>query len=223
VSPSPKRRRQRGMTLIEISISMCVLATAVMGMAATMMTGMAANRQYQMNTMVLARAQAYIELLNNLQFGNTGDAALPTPNSVNDELVELFDVEHEVGANPPSLHAIARTIDTLNNDILDLAEIDGFSEAGIPGSFLVRVTNNVQATLAFPAAVDPDGDGIPDGPAALLLGTFVEQVGGEGCFETDDVADQSMELFGFEVFYRPRFPVNAQPRLVLRGIRAQDP
>lgn len=218
-----RRERQRGLTLIEICVSMVVLATAVMGMAATMMTGIAANRQYQMNTMVLARAQGYVELLNNLQFGDGDDDALPEPDSADDEIAALFDPEVEVGGNPPSLHALARTIDDLPGDVLDLGTIDGFPSAGVPGDFLIRVTNNVMSTLTFPEAVDPDGDGVPDGAAALLLGSFVEQDEGEGCFEDDDDADQSMELFGFEVFYRPNFPANAQPRLVLRGIRAQDP
>ncbi|MBK6939832.1 MAG: hypothetical protein IPH13_06425 [Planctomycetes bacterium] len=215
--------RQRGLTLIEICVAMVVLATAVMGMAATMMTGIAANRQYQMNTMVLARAQGYIELLNNLQFGDGDDDALAEPDSPDDTIAALFDPENEVGASPPSLYSLARTINDLPGQVLDLGTIDGFPAAGVPGDFLIRVTNNVQSALEFPAAVDPDGDGVPDGAAALLLGSFVEQEAGEGCFEDDDDADQSMELFGFEVFYRPNFPANAQPRLVLRGIRAQDP
>jgi prepilin-type N-terminal cleavage/methylation domain-containing protein len=217
------RRTQRGLTLIEICVAMVVLATAVMGMAATMMTGMAANRQYQMNTMVLARAQAYVELLNNLQFGDGDDEVLAAPDSPDDALAELFDPEVEVGGNPPSLYSLARSIKELPNEVLDLGSVDGFPSAGIPGDFLIRVSNNVQSTLEFPAAVDPDGDGVPDGAAALLLGSFIEQEAGEGCFEDDDDSDQSMELFGFEVFYRPNFPANAQPRLVLRGLRAQDP
>ena len=54
-------RRQRGLTLIEVAVSMVVLAVAAFGVAASMMTGMASTRRYQQNTLVIARAQHAVD------------------------------------------------------------------------------------------------------------------------------------------------------------------
>jgi len=198
-------RHEQGLTLVEVMISMAVLATAAMGVAMTMMTGVSANRTYQMNTMVLARAQHYVETLNNLQFGDDTDAALSAPTNPDDPLANTFNPESELGTNPPTLSTIARSIDNMQGDWLDLDTIPGFPEAGIPGDFLIRVSNNVQATLNYPVEVD------------------IERSPGDGVHYDDGSASTSAELFGFEVFYRPDFPANAQPRLILRSMRARDP
>jgi type II secretory pathway pseudopilin PulG len=215
-------KTERGLTLVEIMLSMSVLATSALGVAMSMMTGIAANRTYQMNTMVLARAQHYVETLNNLQFGDNADPVLVAPNDPNDPLAVIFNPDVQLGANPPSLSQIAQTIDLMANDMFDTDTVADFPEGGLPGDFLIRVSNNVLAELDYPADVDGDDDGIPDdGVASLVQGEFIEQVVGEGCFETDD-DDTGRELYGYEVWYRPDFPANAAPRLVLRAMRAQD-
>ncbi len=203
---------EKGLSLVEITISAVVLATASMGVAATMMTGLAANRVYRENTLVLARGQHYLETMFNLQIGTSADAAAD-----DDDLDVVFSGDPEIGQNPPSLYALAKKIDTLPGFFFEFTP----PNLGFAGSFLVRVTNNVASILDYPPSVDADGDGVPDsGVASMTEGTLLPQFIA-GCYEDDD-SDDGRELFAIEVFYRAPTPVDAVPRLVLRGFRAQD-
>lgn len=205
-------KTEKGLSLVEITISAVVLATASMGVAATMMTGLAANRTYRENTLVLARGQHYLETMYNLQFGTPADAA-----ASNDDLDLVFSGDPELGENPPSLYALTKKIDTLPNFLYEFTP----PNLGFDGSFLVRITNNVSSVLDYPSSVDADDDGVPDdGVATMTEGTLLPQFV-DGCFEDDD-SDDGRELFAIEVFYRPVGQDNAPPRLVLRGFRAQD-
>lgn len=206
------RLGERGLTLIEITISATVLAIASMGIAATMMTGMSANREYQENTIVLARAQHYLETMYNLQIGTDADATATTAG-----LDLIFSGDPEIGANPPSMFSIIKAVDGKAGLIHQFAP----PNFPIAGQFQVRVTNNVDSMLNFPASIDADLDGAPDlGVATMAQGTIFPQFIA-GAYENDS-SDQSRELFAIEIFWLPNTP-NATPELLLRGFRAQDP
>lgn len=207
-----RRRRERGLTLIEITIAATLLAVASMGVAATMMTGMSANREYQENTIVLARAQHYLETMYNLQIGTDADAA-----ATDAQLGIVFSGDPEIGPNPPSLVSITKAVDAKVGLVHSFAP-PNFS---IAGTFQIRVTNNVASTLLYPASVDADLDGAPDaGVATMAQGQLFPQFAA-GAYEAD-TSDQARELFAIEIFWLPTTP-NAAPELVLRGFRAQDP
>jgi prepilin-type N-terminal cleavage/methylation domain-containing protein len=212
--PRPAGRSERGLTLIEVSISLVVMSVAAFGIAASMMNGMAATRRYQMNTLVVARCQHYLETLYNLQVGTDGDAAAGQA-----ALDAVFSGDPEVGNNPPSLMALSRAIDQMAGDVYEFEA----TNIGFGGRFRVRVSNNVTHSLDFTAAVDGNGDGVPDdGVFTMMQGAPTEQFAGDGCFENED-DDQGRELFCFEVWYAPPQPANAAFQLVFRGFRAQDP
>ncbi|MFG0318049.1 MAG: prepilin-type N-terminal cleavage/methylation domain-containing protein [Planctomycetota bacterium JB042] len=207
-----RRSRERGLTLIEITIAATLLAVASMGVAATMMTGMSANREYQENTIVLARAQHYLETMYNLQLGTDADTAASA-----DDLDTVFSGDPEIGSNPPSMIALAKAIDAMPGLVYAFAP----PNFAIAGTFQIRVTNNVASTLVYPASVDADLDGAPDlGVATMAQGTLNPQFAA-GAYEAD-TSDQARELFAIEIFWVPNTP-NATPELLLRGFRAQDP
>lgn len=209
-------RRSRGLTLIEIAIAMSVMAISAFGVAAGMMTGVAANRRYQANTIVVARAQHYLETLYNLQVGTDSDAA------ASDSAIALvFSGEPELGSNPPTLLSLAKKIDALAGDFFEFTP----PNLGFPGEFRVRVSNNVVHELALAAEVDGDGDGVADeGGFSMAQAEAVEQVAGAGCYE-NTADDASRELFCFEIWFRPAGVgvADTDPQLVFRGFRAQDP
>ena len=203
---------EKGLTLIEILISITVLAIAAVGIAGSMMAGVATNRLYQQNTLVVARAQHHIETLYNLQIGQDSD---PVATLANLELV--FSGDAELGQNPPSLTTLAKGINLLPGFFFEFTP----PNLGFAGTMLVRITNNVSTTLNYPASIDANGDGIPDdGVASMAEGNLSAQFAA-GAYE-NNTADDGRELFAFEVFYRPALPVGAAPRFVLRAFRAQD-
>ncbi|MFH0945060.1 MAG: type II secretion system protein, partial [Planctomycetota bacterium] len=192
----------RGMTLIEILIATSLLATAAVGVAGSMMAGIASNRIYQQNTLLVARAQHHIETMYNLQIGQDSD---PTANQAQMELV--FSGDPELGQNPPSLTSICKTINMLPGFFYEFTP----PNLGFPGTLLVRVTNNVATDLTYPAAVDVDGDGVPDdGVATMAEGRMTPQF--LAAVYESDLSDAGRELFAFEVFYRPSTPAGAAPR-----------
>lgn len=206
------KRGEHGLTLVEICLASSILATASMGVAAMMMTGLSANRTYQENTLVLARAQHYLETMYNLQIGVDADAM-----ATGAQLQAVFSGDPELGANPPSLFSLCKTVNALPNFVYEFTP----PNLGFQGTYQVRVTNNVMPVLDYPASVDGDGDGVPDnGVASMVQGGVVAQFAG-GAYEADP-SDTGRELFAFEFFFRPATPPNAAPRLVLRGFRAQD-
>jgi prepilin-type N-terminal cleavage/methylation domain-containing protein len=206
--------RQRGLTLVEIAVAMVVMAVSAFGIAASMMTGVSANRRYQQNTIVVARAQHYLETLYNLQIGTDAD-----PAANEDSLELIFSGEPEIGQNPPSLLSLAKTIDGEDDDRYTFTP----PNLGFPGQFAVTVSNNVIHTVELPTAIDSDDDGLADdGAYAMADATPVEQVAGAGVYE-DTADDNSRELFCFEIWWLPAQPVGAPPQLVFRGYRAQDP
>ena len=205
-------RREAGLTLIEISISFALLAIASMGVAASMMTGIAGNRQYELDTIVLNRGQHYLETLYNLQIGSDSD-----PAATGADLDLVFGGDPELGTNPPSLISICKAINSMPAFLYEFTP-QGF---GTSGTYLVRVTNNVISSLSYPTSVDPDQDGIPDdGDATMVQGNLLPQFIA-GCFEADNV-DEGRELLAFEVYFRPANPPAANPKLLLRAFRAQD-
>lgn len=211
---SAARLRERGLSLLEIAVSMAVLASASMGVAGSMMTGMAANRRYQLDTIVMARAQHHLETMYNLQFGVTGDAAASAA-----KIDTVFSGDPELGTDPPSLTALARAFDAMPNDTYAFTP----ANLGIDGQFQVRISNNVTKTLKYSASLDADNDGVPDdGCATLVEGATVKQFANLGCYEADD-GDLSRELFCIEIAFKPSTPANAPARLLFRGFRAQDP
>ena len=211
---SPTRgpaQRQRGLTLLEIMFAAAILAVASMGVAATMMTGIASNRRYQRDTIVLARAQHYLETCYNLQFGTDEDAPATAA-----ELETVFSGDPEIGSDPPSLFALCKAIDQLPGFVYAFTP----PNFQVPGTFLVRVTNNVSSEVDYPAGVDADDDGVPDfGMATMAEALLVPQVAA-GAYEADD-SDEGRELFCIEIFWQPDRPGSAA-QLVLRGFRAQD-
>lgn len=209
-----KLRRSRGLSLIEVAVSMAVLAVAAFGVAASMMTSIAGTRRYQMNTIVVARAQHYLETLYNLQLGTSTDEA-----ATNDELELVFSGNPELGEAPPSLMSIAIAIDAKEDDVYEFEP----PNLGFPGKFRVRVSNNVVHTLDLSSNVDSNGDGTADDGAYTMADTaVVEQVADGGCFVDDD-EDDGRELFCFDIWFVPDQPENATPTLVFRGFRSQDP
>ena len=206
------RRRERGLTLVEITMSATLLAVASMGVAATMMTGIASNREYQRNTIVMARAQHYLETMYNLQFGTDADAA-----ATSDGFDLVFSGDPEIGNNPPSIIALAKAMNAQPGMIYTFTP----PNLGVPGQFQIRITNNVAANLSFPLSVDADQDGAPDkGVATMAQGNLFPQFIA-GAYE-DDASDEARELFAIEIFWVPSNP-GAAAQLVLRGFRAQDP
>lgn len=218
---SPKRshrnrthRNERGLTLVEIAVAMAVMSIGAFGVAAGMMTGVAANRRYQENTIVVARAQHYLETLYNLQVGTDTDAAADDA-----ALALVFSGEPELGNNPPTLLALAKAIDGRPDDLYEFTPVN----LGFAGEFLVRVSNNVVHELELPSDIDSDGDGLADdGAFSMAQGTPIEQEVGAGAYE-NTADDLSRELFAFEIWFRPATPADATPQLVFRGYRAQDP
>lgn len=211
-----KHASQRGLTLVEIAIAMSVMAIGAFGVAAGMMTGVAANRRYQENTIVVARAQHYLETLYNLQVGTDADAAASAAG-----LELVFSGEPELGSNPPTLLALAKAIDDLDDDVYEFVP----PNLGFPGEYRVRISNNVVHQLDLPAEIDGDGDGVPDaGGYSMAQAEPIEQVGGAGCYEST-ADDASRELFCFEIWFRATGVGVAEtdPKLVFRGFRAQDP
>ncbi len=208
------RRRERGLTLIEISVSMVVMALTAFGVAASMMTGVAASRRYQQNTIVIARAQHYLETLYNLQFGTAADAAATTT-----ALELVFSGNPDLGSNPPTLVSLAKKIDTLTNSVYSFTP----SSFGFAGQYIVRVSNNVAQNMTFLATVDSDHDGIPDTDGYTAADASpVKQDPNRGCYEAI-TSDDSRELFCFEIWFQPATPTNAPQQLVFRGYRSQDP
>lgn len=206
--------RSRGLSLIEVAVSMAVLAVAAFGVAASMMTSIAGTRRYQMNTIVVARAQHYLETLYNLQVGVSGDAAASTAN-----LELVFSGNPELGEAPPTLMSLAKAIDAKANDLYEFEP----PELGFAGTFRVRVSNNVVHTLDLSSHVDSNGDGsADDGSYTMADTTVIEQVANGGCFVDDD-DDDGRELFCFDVWFVPAQPEGATPTLVFRGFRSQDP
>ncbi len=213
VTHRKSRRRERGLTLVEIAVATVVLSATAMGVSASMMSGIAANRMYRENTLVVSRAQHYLETFNNLQFGQTTDSP-----ATNTQMQLVFSGNPDIGSNPPSLSAIAQKIDTLAGDVYEFTP----TNLGFDGTFLVTVSNNVMSTLDFPSGVDADNDGVPDaGDAPMTVGSAMEQFGGQGCFE-NTTSDDSRELYMIEVSWRPATPPNAPARVLLRGFRCQD-
>lgn len=214
VRPKLQLRRSRGLSLIEVAVSMAVLAVAAFGVAASMMTSIAGTRRYQMNTIVVARAQHYLETLYNLQLGTSGDDA-----ATDDELDLVFSGNPELGEAPPSLMAIARAIDDEADDVYEFEP----PNLGFTGTFQVRVSNNVRHTLDLNSSIDSNGDGAADDGAYTMAETEVlEQVANGGCFVDDD-DDDGRELFCFDIWFVPAQPNNAPATLVFRGFRSQDP
>ncbi len=207
------RRRERGLTLVEIAVATIVLAATAMGVSASMMSGIAANRLYRENTLVMARAQHYLETFNNLQIGQTADAV-----ASDSQIALVFSGDPDIGSNPPTLASLTQKIDGFTGDVYEFTP----PNLGFAGTFLVTVSNNVEPTLLFPLAVDSDQDGVPDeGDAPMTVGSSIEQYAGQGCFE-NTTSDDSRELYMIEVSWRPSVPANATPRLLLRGYRCQD-
>lgn len=207
-----RRSEERGLTLIEVTISMVVIAVSAVGLAASLMGGMAANRVYQENTILVSRSQHYLETLFNLQFGTSADAA-----ATQNQLDAVFAAAGELGANPPSLIALAKACDAQPGDLYRFTP----ANLGLPGDFLIYVTNNATAEIEYSAAVDANGDGAPDQGASIVEGNIVPDVAGSGAYE-GDTYDQGRELFAFEVWFEPASPADAEMKLVLRGFRAQD-
>jgi len=206
------RRRERGLTLVEISVSAAVLAVAAMGIAATMMAGIASNREYQRNTIVMARAQHYLETMYNLQFGTDADAT-----AADDDFDLVFSGDPEIGQNPPSIISLAKAMNAKPGMIYSFSP----PNIGIQGQFQIRITNNVASNLWFPTSIDADQDGAPDnGVATMAQGNLFPQFIA-GAYEADS-SDEARELFAIEIFWLPVSP-GATPQLVLRGFRAQDP
>ena len=203
---------EKGLTLIEILIATSLLATAAVGVAGSMMAGIASNRVYQQNTLLVARAQHHIETMYNLQFGQDSDS--PANQT---QMETVFSGDPELGQNPPSLTSICKTINMLPGFLYEFTP----PNLGFPGTLLVRVTNNVATDLNYASAIDGDGDGVPDdGVATMAEGRLTLQFLA-GAYEADP-SDSGRELFAFEVFYRPATPAGAAPRFVLRSYRAQD-
>ena len=206
--------RQRGLTLVEMSVAFAVLATTAAGISASMMMGMAANRTYRNNTLLLARAQHHVETMFNLQVG------LDSDNKANqNELDLVFSGDPELGTNPPTLVALAKKLDDMTDDRYEWQP----PNLGFEGTFLAVVTNNVTSAITYPPEVDQNGDGYPEGGASITQGTLTPQDPAVGCYRPADALDDGGELFAFEIYYRPPVPANATPRLILRGFRAQDP
>jgi len=203
---------ERGLTLIEVTIAMVIVALSAVGLAGSLMSGVAANRLYQENTILVSRSQHYLETLFNLQFGVSADGA-----ATQDQLDAVFAGEGELGANPPTLVELAKAVEAQPDQLYRFTP----PGLGLEGAFLVYVTNNAVAEIDYSAAVDADGDSAPDQGASIVEGNITPDVPGEGAYESDTY-DQGRELFAFEVWFEPAIPADAPMRLVLRGFRAQD-
>lgn len=205
--------RQRGLTLVEVSISFAVLATTAAGIAASMMMGLSANRTYRNNTLLITRAQHHVETMFNLQFGVQSD-----PVATQGQLDIVFSGDPELGNNPPTLVSIAKALDAMANDEYEWTP----PNLGFTGTLVARVNNNVQPVITYSADVDADGDGHAEDGASVVQGDLTPQDAAVGCYRVPDDLDDGGDLFAFEIFYRAPGQ-GAVPQLILRGFRAQDP
>lgn len=206
------RSGERGLTLIEVTIAMVVVALSAVGLAGSLMSGVAANRLYQENTILVSRSQHYLETLFNLQFGVSTDGT-----ATQDQLDAVFGGDGELGANPPTLVELAKAVEASPDQLYRFTP----PGIGLEGDFLVYVTNNAVPEIDYSTAVDGDGDTAPDHGASIVEGDITPDFPGQGAYESDNF-DQGRELFAFEIWFEPAVPANAQMRLVLRGFRAQD-
>jgi len=190
-----RRANTRGFTLVEVALAMSVLAVTTVATASMLVGGFSAYRALQHNSVVLTRAQLFVETLRSLQVGLGTE---PAANAA--QLAEIFDGDHDVGlvsGEAPTLTSVAKGLEGLPGDqlVLSLGAGDSFP---VVGEFLVRVSNNLSADLLRRAS-DPPGN-----PAAV----------------SNWIAGSS--LFLAEVRFRSS-PTGGDGRLLLQTIRILDP
>ena len=88
-----KRRKQRGFTLLEVTISAGFLVVAILGTGMAIQAGLSSTREMQERQLVRVRAQLHLNQVMSLNFGLRGD---PQPTQA--QLEELFNDDTDPGS-----------------------------------------------------------------------------------------------------------------------------
>ncbi len=148
------RRRERGLTLLEMVIASGILSTVFLGVGALFSGSTAQTRTIRRDASIAQKALEIVDVCRSIPFGQVGDVKLDET-----RLIELFDADPQLGwTDGATLTAVANTAAAATGGAIVIPTSDTryFPDGFIAdGAFVVRITTTGGALMSRATADDP--------------------------------------------------------------------